>query len=53
MLTKSAGIFNNRNETQVSPCINDVKNYKEYKEFSEIILEGDQNYLNNFHARIE
>lgn len=53
MLTKSAGIFNTRNSTQVSPYIKDVENYNRYKEFSEIILEDDQNCLNNFHARRE
>lgn len=53
MLTKNAGIFNTRNTTQVSPHIKGVENYKGYKEFSQIILEDDQNCLNNFHTMRE
>lgn len=53
MLTESAGTFNNRNETQISPYIKDVENYEDYKEFSQIILEDYQNCLSNLHARRE
>lgn len=53
MFTKSAGIFNKRNGTQVSPYIKDVENFEEHNEFSQIILEDYQNCLSNFHARRE